>query len=75
MTNSLLRSRSAQRGFAKSGKPSAPPFAHESQVANVLASMDNLPAEEVDCKLFLLQKAIMILDEEIAELKRLLKKV
>jgi hypothetical protein len=47
----------------------------ESQVANVLASMDNLPAEEVDCKLILLQKAIMILDEEIAELKRLLKKV
>ena len=47
----------------------------ESRVANILASMDNLPAEEVDCKLIQLQKAIMILDEEIAELKRLLKKV
>jgi hypothetical protein len=49
----------------------------ESQVANVLASMDNLPssAVAVDYKLELLQKAIMILDEEIAELKRLLKKV
>ena len=47
----------------------------ESQVANVLASMDNLPAEEVDCKLILLQKAIMILEEEIEELKRQIKKV
>ena len=47
----------------------------ESRVANILACMDNLPAEEVDCKLFLLQKAIMILDEEIAELKRQVKKV
>ena len=47
----------------------------ESRVANILACMDNLPAEEVDVKLYQLQKAIMILDEEIAELKRLLKKV
>ena len=30
----------------------------ESRVANVLASIDNLPAEAVDCKLELLQKAI-----------------
>ena len=47
----------------------------ESRVANILASMDNLPAEEVDLKLIQLQKAIMILDEEIEELKRLHKKV
>ena len=47
----------------------------ESRVANVLATIDNLPSYAVEYKLELLQKAIMILDEEIAELKRLLKKV
>ena len=47
----------------------------ESRVANILACMDNLPAEEVDVKLYQLQKAIMILEEEIEELKRQIKKV
>jgi len=47
----------------------------ESKIANVLACMDNLPAEEVDLKLIQLQKAIMILEEEIMELKRQIKKV
>jgi len=46
----------------------------ESQVANLLASIDNLPSEAIDYKFELLLKAIMVQDEEIAELKRLLKK-
>jgi len=47
----------------------------ESRVANILASIDNLPAEAVDYKFELLLKAIMIQDEEIMELKRQIKKV
>jgi hypothetical protein len=47
----------------------------ESRVANVLATIENLSSYAVEYKLELLQKAIMILDEEIAELKRQVKKV